>query len=115
MGTIAAVLATIFWIYSIIHCANSQNKNKTVWIIIIILLWVVGAIIYFLAGTSSPPTRQSIKNTAERIKKKVVSKLPPKKIRIAESIFSNYFSSDGFIIFRKSFIRCDVRSRILFV
>ena len=45
-----AVLA--LWIFAIIDCAKSNNPNKVVWIIIIILLPLLGSILYFAVGRS---------------------------------------------------------------
>lgn len=45
-----AILGTIFWVWMIIDCATnepSQDTNKIVWILVIVLTHLVGAAIYF--------------------------------------------------------------------
>lgn len=44
------ILASIFWIWMLVDCAtrNFKNKNdKVVWILVIILLHIIGAMIYY--------------------------------------------------------------------
>ena len=44
------LLGTLFWIWMIIDCAtreSSQGNDKIVWILVIILTNVIGALIYF--------------------------------------------------------------------
>ena len=44
--------STVFWIWMIIHCACGRFPNDTekiIWLIVIILLGIIGAIIYFFA------------------------------------------------------------------
>ena len=51
LGGIIAFLGTIFWIWMVIDCAmneSNEGNDKIVWIIIILLTNVLGAIIYFL-------------------------------------------------------------------
>jgi hypothetical protein len=47
---ILALLATIFWIWMLVDCAlyDRGTTDKIVWIIIILLTHVLGALIYFL-------------------------------------------------------------------
>ena len=50
-GGIIAMLATIFWIWMVIDCAmneSNEGNDKIVWIIIILLTHLLGAIIYFV-------------------------------------------------------------------
>jgi prolipoprotein diacylglyceryltransferase len=47
---ILPILATVFWVWMIIDCAQRKFKNKndkTVWILIIIFTNVLGAAIYY--------------------------------------------------------------------
>jgi len=47
-----AVLATAFWIWMIIDCAKrdfKKDNDKVVWILVIVLLQILGAIIYYFA------------------------------------------------------------------
>jgi sterol desaturase/sphingolipid hydroxylase (fatty acid hydroxylase superfamily) len=44
------VLGTVFWIWMLIDCASNesdQGNNKIVWIIIILLTHLLGAMIYY--------------------------------------------------------------------
>lgn len=47
---ILALLASIFWIWMLIDCALHERNgtDKIVWIIIILLTHVLGALIYFV-------------------------------------------------------------------
>jgi len=54
VALIAAVviLGTAFWIWMIIDCAKRDFKkenDKVVWILVIVLLQIIGAIIYYFA------------------------------------------------------------------
>jgi len=40
----------VLWIVAIVDCAKSNNPNKVVWIVVIILLPFLGSILYFLLG-----------------------------------------------------------------
>lgn len=45
-----AILATAFWIWMIVDCAkrNFKNENdKILWILVIVLAGIIGAIIYY--------------------------------------------------------------------
>lgn len=46
------VLCVILWIAAIIDCAKSNNPNKIVWIIVILLVPFLGSILYYLFGRS---------------------------------------------------------------
>ena len=45
-----AILWFVLWIVAIVDCAKSNNPNKIVWIVVIILLPFLGSILYFLLG-----------------------------------------------------------------
>jgi hypothetical protein len=48
---VAALFTTIFWLWMLVECAMkepSQGSDKIVWILVILLLNLLGAIIYFL-------------------------------------------------------------------
>lgn len=50
------VLATAFWIWMIIDCAKRdfrKDNDKIVWILVIVLLQLLGAIIYFFVVKNS--------------------------------------------------------------
>lgn len=52
------VAGTIFWIWMLVDCARrlqAGEKDKLIWLIVVALTHVLGAIIYFLAGRT-PPT-----------------------------------------------------------
>jgi len=42
-----AIFFFVFWLRMLIHAAKSTNPNKVVWIILIVLTQVLGAIIYY--------------------------------------------------------------------
>lgn len=50
LGLALAVGVTVFWIWMIIDCATnepSEGNDKLVWILLIILTHIVGALIYY--------------------------------------------------------------------
>ncbi|AZC14777.1 PLD nuclease N-terminal domain-containing protein [Microbacterium sp. ABRD28] len=52
---IAALLATVFWVYSIVDCAlqppnRHRGVSKPIWILIVILLPVLGGALWFVVG-----------------------------------------------------------------
>lgn len=54
------VLLIIFWIKMIINCANRNFLNpndKIVWILVIVLLQLLGAIIYWFVVASKPESK----------------------------------------------------------
>jgi cytochrome bd-type quinol oxidase subunit 2 len=46
------LLLFIFWIVALVDCIRSNNSNKLLWIILIILLPFLGTILYFILGKS---------------------------------------------------------------
>jgi len=52
MNYLIALLCFIFWIVALVDCIKSNNANKVLWIILIILLPFLGTILYFLLGKS---------------------------------------------------------------
>ncbi len=53
LSYILSVLWFILWIVALVDCVRSNNSNKVVWIIVIILLPFLGSILYFLFGKNS--------------------------------------------------------------
>jgi hypothetical protein len=50
--TLVALLGTIFWIWMLIDCATkepSEGNDKIVWVAIILLTHLLGALIYYFA------------------------------------------------------------------
>ncbi|HWA09774.1 MAG TPA: PLD nuclease N-terminal domain-containing protein [Opitutaceae bacterium] len=47
---ILSILWFVLWICAIVDCVKSNNPNKLVWIVVIILLPFLGSILYFLIG-----------------------------------------------------------------
>jgi Phospholipase_D-nuclease N-terminal len=47
-----SVVCLILWIVALVDCLKSNNPNKIVWVIVIILLPFLGSILYFLIGKS---------------------------------------------------------------
>jgi prolipoprotein diacylglyceryltransferase len=57
------ILAFIFWIWMIVDCAKRQFKNdndKVIWILIIVLLQILGAIIYYFAVKLSDKKKKEL-------------------------------------------------------
>jgi uncharacterized membrane protein len=48
-----SVIWFVLWIVALVDCIKSNNPNKIVWIVVIILLPFLGSILYFLFGRSS--------------------------------------------------------------
>ena len=49
---ITGIILAVFWIWMIIDCAKREFKNeneKVIWIIVIVLLNVLGATVYYFA------------------------------------------------------------------
>jgi uncharacterized membrane protein len=53
LNYILSVIWFILWIVALVDCIKSNNPNKVVWIIVIILLPFLGSILYFLFGKTS--------------------------------------------------------------
>jgi prolipoprotein diacylglyceryltransferase len=52
-----SALSFIFWIFMLVNCAKRNFKNdndRIVWLLIIILLGIIGAIVYYFAVESNP-------------------------------------------------------------
>lgn len=52
-----AILGTVFWIWMLVDCATNEPANsndKVLWILIIVLTHLLGAVIYYFARR---PTR----------------------------------------------------------
>ncbi len=47
-----SILCLILWIVALVDCLKSNNSNKLVWVLVIILLPLLGSILYFLLGKS---------------------------------------------------------------
>lgn len=52
LNYLIGLLCFIFWIVALVDCIQSNNSNKVLWILIIILLPFLGTILYFLLGKS---------------------------------------------------------------
>ena len=52
LNYVLSIVALICWIVALVDCIKSNNPNKVVWIIVIILLPILGTILYFLLGKS---------------------------------------------------------------
>ena len=53
LNYLVGLLCFIFWIVALVDCLKSNNPNKLIWIIVIILLPFLGSILYFLLGRTS--------------------------------------------------------------
>jgi hypothetical protein len=52
LNYLLSILWFVLWLAALIDCIKSNNSNKVVWIIVIILLPFLGSILYFLLGRS---------------------------------------------------------------
>jgi hypothetical protein len=53
LNYLISILCVILWIVALIDCIQSNNPNKIIWIIVIILLPFLGSILYFAMGKKS--------------------------------------------------------------
>ena len=44
---VVGIAATVFWIMMIVHAASHQIENKAIWIILMVLTGIIGAIVYY--------------------------------------------------------------------
>lgn len=49
LGLAISILIFAFWIWMIVHSIKNDIKNKPLWIIILLLFGLLGAIIYYFA------------------------------------------------------------------
>lgn len=57
------VLAFIFWIFMIIDCAKRSFKDETekiIWILVIVLVGLIGAVIYYFAVKAQDRKKQKL-------------------------------------------------------
>lgn len=50
LNYLISVVCLILWIVALLDCIKSNNSNKVVWIIVIILVPFLGSILYLLFG-----------------------------------------------------------------
>jgi hypothetical protein len=48
LNYLISIVWFILWIVALVDCIKSDNPNKVIWIIVIILLPFLGSILYFL-------------------------------------------------------------------
>jgi hypothetical protein len=53
LNYLIAVLCLVFWIVALMDCLGSNNPNKVLWVVLIVLLPFLGTILYFLLGKTS--------------------------------------------------------------
>jgi hypothetical protein len=53
LNYLIAVLCLVFWIVALMDCLGSNNSNKVLWVVLIVLLPFLGTILYFLLGKTS--------------------------------------------------------------
>jgi hypothetical protein len=53
LNYLIGLLCFICWIVALVDCIKSNNPNKIVWIVVIILLPFLGTILYYVFGRSS--------------------------------------------------------------
>ena len=44
---VVGIAATVFWIMMIVHAASHPIENKAIWIILMVLTGIIGAIVYY--------------------------------------------------------------------
>jgi len=52
LNYLISVLWFILWMVALVDCIRSNNPNKVVWILVIILVPFIGSILYFILGKS---------------------------------------------------------------
>ncbi len=63
---IIGIISTVFWIMMIVHAASNQIENKPMWIIIMVLTGVIGALVYYFVVKRqyiSPPSSATMPPT----------------------------------------------------
>ena len=50
LASFLSLLWFVLWILAIIDCVKSNNPNKVVWIIVILLVPFLGSLLYFMLG-----------------------------------------------------------------
>jgi hypothetical protein len=50
LNYLIAVLCFVFWIVALVDCLGSNNPNKVLWVVLIVLLPFLGTILYFALG-----------------------------------------------------------------
>lgn len=53
LNYILYIVCVALWIFALIDCIKSNNPNKIIWIIVIILIPFLGSLLYFLIGRKS--------------------------------------------------------------
>lgn len=44
---VVGIAATVFWIMMIVHAASHPIQNKAIWIILMVLTGIIGALVYY--------------------------------------------------------------------
>lgn len=52
LNYLLGLLCFIFWIVALVDCIQSNNPNKLLWVVVIILLPFLGTILYYIFGKS---------------------------------------------------------------
>ena len=63
IGLIVGIVTTIFWLWMLIDCITNAALNgteKIVWLLVIILTHIIGAVLYFFLGRSGRVNRPGI-------------------------------------------------------
>jgi len=53
LNYLISIVWFVLWIAALVDCLQSNNPNKVVWAIVIILVPILGSILYFLLGRSA--------------------------------------------------------------
>lgn len=49
LAAIVGLLCTIFWIWMLIHSITKPIENKAIWILVLLITGIIGAIVYYFA------------------------------------------------------------------
>ncbi|HWA28366.1 MAG TPA: PLDc N-terminal domain-containing protein [Lacunisphaera sp.] len=52
LNYLISIVWFVLWLAALVDCLQSNNPNKVVWAIVIILVPILGSILYFLLGRS---------------------------------------------------------------
>ena len=66
---IIGIIASIFWVVMLVHAIRKPIESKALWIIVLLLFGVIGAIVYFFAVKRPFQKKEKINPQPESAKK----------------------------------------------